>query len=251
MLPLPPPLHCSLEADATRGGQAFFDDVPKTRALFAEAFGRQPFADPIAVMYHALTALSLGEKRAVVAREPDGREYGPAIVRCHKAHGGIDLHFDSSKWREQRTEMAVAQFETQLGAILVLQAPEKLGPTPGDEYSDNVMYNIDGRELGESIALSEEPRTSSTARDFGGVKQAQQAGAQASQLNKVDLGAFDRYCEARGSRRSPLSLDTGDLYVFKSDDVHTVPGFAGDRLRVVLAAFVGFSAAREEMFVWS
>ena len=60
--------------------------------------------------------------------------------------------------------MAVAQFETQLGAILVLQAPEKLGPTPGDEYSDNVMYNIDGRELGESIALSEEPRTSSAAR---------------------------------------------------------------------------------------
>lgn len=188
----------------------FFAHSRQTHALFAKLFGSHP--NPIHVLYDALTKLSR-DKRAVTAHEPDGREYGPAIIRAH--YGGYTYapHFDSVRLREKRDDYAVHDFEHQFAGVLVLQ-----NTSLGDETAQCVLHRclwqpeIDPHLRGRT---------------------------------------FHDYAAEHNIQNVQVVLEPGDLYFFNTRCIHEVPGVAGDLPRIVLATFIGYSNDRDEIFVWS
>jgi SAM-dependent methyltransferase len=79
--------------------EAFLAHSAQTNALFARLFGDGD--NPIRLLYQTLERLSR-DQRVMTAREPDGREYGAAIIRAHYGGYTYKPHFDSVRLREKR-----------------------------------------------------------------------------------------------------------------------------------------------------
>ncbi len=200
--------------------ERFFAEAEATARLFSRLFEGIP--SPVECLYDTITKVSPG-KRAVTAFEPDGRRYGPAIFRCHMPHWGYPPHVDSVRKRTFRTEYQVHRFSCQLGGIILLQPPDKDTSTV-----DSLLFR---KEWDHDTARSE-------GHDFG-------------DLSGFKRDAFYAYVERGGIEKYELRLNEGDLYLFKSENVHEVPAFGGNRPRIVLATFFGYSPEEEEIFVWS
>lgn len=173
------------------------------------------FADrdnPIELIYRSLQRLSRTH-RVVTAHESDGRSYGPAIVRAH--YGGYTYrpHFDSVRLREKRQEYAVCRFDHQFAGVLVLQNATASGRT-----AQGILHHC---------LWNEEVEPHLTA------------------------GQFHDYAREQGIEKVEVRLEPGDLYFFNTRLIHEVPGVNGTLPRIVLATFIGYSADREEIFVWS
>lgn len=168
--------------------------------------------DPIRLLYDSLEALSRN-KKVVAAHEADGRRYGPAIIRAH--YGGYTYrpHFDSVRLREKRDDYAVSQFEHQFAGVLVLQNSTAAGRT-----AQAILHHCLWTE-------EIDPH--------------------------VKAGTFHEYAREQGIEQVEVRLEPGDLYFFNTRNIHEVPGVPGDLPRIVLATFIGYSADREEIFVWS
>ncbi len=188
----------------------FFSHADESRSLFGTLF--RGGENPVDVLYESLTALSTG-KKAVTAYEPDGRRYGPAIIRAH--YGGYEYapHFDSVRLREKRVGFSVYAFEHQFAGVVVLQ---------NTQLDDKVAQTILHRCLWE-------PHVDPHLRN----------------------GTFHEYARTHNIENTEVVLDPGDLYFFNTRGIHEVPGVAGTLPRIVLATFIGYSADRDEMFVWS
>lgn len=188
----------------------FFSHSQETHELFARLF--PPDDDPVQLMYDHLTKLSR-DKRAVTAYEPDGRKYGPAIIRAH--YGGYTYapHFDSVRLREKREDYAVHEFEHQFAGVLVLQ-----NTSLGDQTAQCRLHRYMWQDEVDS---------------------------------PLREGKFHAFAEERGIENVEVVLDPGDLYFFNTRLIHEVPGVAGDLPRIVLATFIGYSSDRDEIFVWS
>ncbi len=171
-----------------------------------------PNEDPVELLYATLTALSRN-KRAVTAYEADGRTYGPAIIRAH--YGGYEYapHFDSVRLREKRVDYAVHEFDHQFAGVLVLQ---------NTQLDDRTAQCVLHRCLWEPDI---DPH-----------------------LRK---GTFHQYAAEHDIDHVQVVLEPGDLYFFNTRAIHEVPGVAGDLPRIVVATFIGYSADRDEIFVWS
>ncbi len=189
---------------------AFFAHAAETRELFGRLFAGLP--SPVQLVYDRLRDLSRGH-RVVTAREPDGREYGPAIIRAH--YGGYTYapHFDSVRLRERREGYAVHAFEHQFAGVLVLRNSERAG-----QAAQCVLH----RCLWQPDV---QPH--------------------------LDAGTFHAFARERGIESVRVDLEPGDLYFFNTRLIHEVPGVDGTEPRVVLASFIGYSPDREEIFVWS
>lgn len=199
---------------------AFFAKAAEANALFATLF--DGLTDPIRVLYDALAAVSPG-KRVVTAREDDGRAFGPAIIRCHLPHWGYPPHVDSVRRRQKFTQYAVHRFPHQLAGLLLLQAPSKQTGA-----RDSTIFNYSWtpqREQADGVTLGD-------------------PGA-------MDAGAFHDLVRRDGIASVDVSLNTGDLYFFNSENVHEVPGFTGHRPRIVLATFFGYDPDGPDIYVWS
>ena len=96
----------------------FFQHVVQSEQLFRGLLA--DMADPIDLLYGYLRQLANG-KQVLTAQEPDGRKYGPAIVRAHYGDFTYAPHFDSVRLREQRSTYEVFRFEHQFAGVLVLQ----------------------------------------------------------------------------------------------------------------------------------
>jgi hypothetical protein len=201
--------------------ELFLEEAEKTHRLFDILF--EDITSPVNCLYDALTRLSPG-KQAVTAYEADGRRYGPAIFRCHMPHWGYPPHVDSVRRRQARTAYDVYRFPHQLAGILMLQAPEKEATSV-----DSIQY---GKEWNHETAKRE-------GRDFG------------DDLGALDREAFHAYVQENHIDRYEVRLNEGDMYFFKSENVHEVPGFTGNRPRIVMATFIGYSPDEDEIFVWS
>lgn len=210
----------------------FFTHSQETHALFGQLFGHrqqgyegrktsskaQPpsdltdRADPVQALYDALQSLA-GPRRVMTAREPDGRTYGPAIVRAH--YGGYTYapHFDSVRLREKRTDYAVHDFAHQFAGVLVLQ-----NACLGDSTAQCTIH----RCLWEPDI---DPH--------------------------LKAGTFHGYAREQGLEKTTVHLEPGDLYFFNTRCIHEVPGLAGATPRIVVATFIGFDEDRDEIFVWS
>lgn len=188
----------------------YFAHSQQTHKLFEHLF--DGFPNPIALIYSSLAALAPG-KRVATAYEPDGRTYGPAILRAHYGGYTYKPHVDSVRYREQRTGYAVHRFEHQFAGVLVLQNTEREGETAqGIIHRQRWSPAIDG-------LLAD--------------------------------GLFHEHAERQGIPSVRICMDPGDLYFFTTLDVHEVPGLAGRKPRIVLATFIGYSSADDEILVWS
>ena len=188
----------------------FFSHSQQTYQLFTSLF--PPDDDPVRLMYDSLAELSR-DKQVVAAREPDGRQYGPAIIRAH--YGGYTYapHFDSVRLREKREDYAVHEFEHQFAGVLVLQNTHL-----GDDTAQCVLHRCLWQE-------EVDPH--------------------------LRAGTFHDYAAQHSISNVQVVLEPGDLYFFNTRCIHEVPGVAGDLPRIVLATFIGFSPDRDEIFVWS
>jgi hypothetical protein len=188
----------------------FFTHAAETHRLFADLFAGLP--DPVRLVYDRLADLAPG-KRVVTAHEPDGRLYGPAIIRAH--YGGYTYrpHFDSVRLREKREGLAVTRFEHQFAGVLVLR---------NSVHSGRAAEGTLHRYLWQPEVQP-----------------------------YLDAGTFHEFARQRELSRAEISLEPGDLYYFNTRLIHEVPGVDGTEPRVVLATFIGYSPGEEEVFVWS
>ncbi len=190
--------------------EAFFAHAAQTHALFARLFADLP--SPLQCLYDRLGDLS-GGRRVQTAHEPDGRRYGPAIIRAH--YGGYTYrpHFDSVRLRERRDGYAVHRFAHQFAGVLVLKNSEREGRT-----AQCILH----RCLWQPEV---QPH--------------------------LDAGTFHDFAAARGIENAPVRLEPGDLYFFNTRLIHEVPGVDGVEPRVVLATFIGYSPDCDDIYVWS
>lgn len=190
--------------------EAFLAHSAQTHQLFDTLFAGHP--NPIQLLYESLQAYSVN-KKVVTAYEPDGRKYGPAIIRAHYGGYTYKPHFDSVRLREKRDNYAVHQFEHQFAGVLVLQNSTANGRT-AQSILHQCLWQPDV-----------EPH--------------------------LKAGTFPEYATDQKIASVEVSLEPGDLYFFNTRAIHEVPGVAGDLPRIVLATFIGFSSDRDEIFVWS
>ena len=189
--------------------EAFLAHSAETRTLFTELF---PQDSPIDTIYDALQQISR-DKRVVTAYEPDGRQYGPAIIRAHYGGYAYAPHFDSVRLRENRQNYAVYHFQHQFAGVLVFQ-----NTTLNDQSAQSVLHHC-----------LWEPHLD----------------------NHLSSGSFHEYAKEKDIDNIEIHLQPGDLYFFNTRSIHEVPGVAGADPRVVMATFIGFSSDEEEIFVWS
>lgn len=190
--------------------ERFFEESAKAHEIFGSLFADHP--DPIDAIYDSLRSLC-PDKNVLTAREPDGREYGPAILRIH--YGGFTYgpHFDSVRNREQRTDYAVYRFERQLAGVLCLQNSTRDGVS-----AQGIVHRQFWNEEIDAV---------------------------------LKAGRFHDYAAEHAVPSVRIELEPGDLYFFNTGMIHEVPGVAGDDPRVVLATFIGYSGGDDEVMVWS
>ncbi len=195
-----------------RGGDKakFLAHAKATELLFNFLF--DGFNNPVDLIYESLTALSPG-KEVMVAREPDGARYGPAIFRVHYETHSYKPHIDHVKYREQRTDYAVYRFEHQFAGVLCVQNADENG-----KGTQAILHRCLWSEEIQPYIAEE---------------------------------TFDRYAADNGIENYQVDLQQGDLYFFNTRCIHEVPPVQGTRARIVLAVFIGYSPDDNEVYVWS
>ena len=195
-----------------KGGdkEGFLRHAVETQQLFTSLF--DGLRDPVQTIYEHLQALAV-DKEVKIAREADGRLYGPAIFRVHYDSHAYRPHIDHVVLREKRFDYAVSRFTHQFAGVLCVQNAAALGP---------------GVQAVLHRCLWTEEVQSSIAED-----------------------RFADYAAAAGFERCRVELEPGDLYFFNTRCVHEVPAVAGDNPRIVLAVFIGYAEDDGEIYVWS
>ena len=188
--------------------EAFLTHAVETKTLFSTLFDGH--LDPVQTMYDALTALGAG-KTVCTAREPDGREYGPAIFRIHYEGHRYKPHIDHVTIREKRFDYDVTRFEHQFAGVLCMQ-------NTGGQSTQSVLHRC---------FWSEEIQP------------------------HIQKDTFYDYAAEHDVQKFQVDLEPGDLYFFNTGLIHEVPALSGDDPRVVLAVFIGYSEDDPEVFVWS
>ena len=190
--------------------EGFLQDAAETHALFNNLF--DGFDDPIRTLYQSLSSLA-GRKEVKVAREPDGRLYGPAIFRIHYEGHAYRPHINHVTLREGLFNYAVARFEHQFAGILCFQ---------------NALA-----EDGSPQALIHRCLWTPEVQPH------------------LEARAFHAYTAENRIENYRIGLQPGDLTFFNSRMIHEVPAVPGPSNRIVLAVFIGYSPECDDIFVWS
>jgi hypothetical protein len=190
--------------------EAFLRHAAETHALYRTLF--DGFGDPVKVIYDALAPLAAG-KAVRTAREPDGREYGPAIFRIHYGGHTYQPHIDHVTLREGRFNYAVSRFPQQFAGVLCLQ-----NATHEGRSTQAILHRcLWTPEVQPHIAA----------------------------------GTFPAYAAEYRIANYRVELEPGDLYFFNTRCIHEVPAVQGADPRIVLATFIGYSPDEAEVGVWS
>jgi hypothetical protein len=188
----------------------FYEHSQGTHDLFASLF--EGYEDPVQTLYGTLQKI-LPDKQVMVAREPDGRLYGPSIFRTYHEGLGHGPHYDSVSKRSKRYNFAVSRFHHQYAGVLCFQNSEQR-----DDSGQGVLYRA---------PMGPELQTHLEQRDF------------------------HDFAEEQGIERATVHLEPGDLYFFYSETIHEVPSVVGSQPRCVLASFIGYSEDDPEVYLWS
>lgn len=163
--------------------ELFFEKADEAHATFERLFAGHP--NPVDTIYQNLQSLC-PDKTVQTAREPDGRIYGPAILRIH--YGGFTYgpHFDSVRHREKRTDYAVYRFDRQLAGVLCVQN-STLGGVSAQGIVHRQFWNEDVDDV-------------------------------------LKAGRFHDYAAENAVPSVRIELEPGDLYFFNTGMIHEVPG---------------------------
>ncbi|HAA75261.1 TPA: hypothetical protein DCE37_09095 [Candidatus Latescibacteria bacterium] len=188
----------------------FYAHAAQTIELYETLF--DGYTHPVDTLYGAI-ARFLPRKDVKIAREPDGRLYGPSIFRTYHEGTGHYPHYDSVSKRSRRYNFAVSRFRHQYAGVMCFQNSESQ-----DDTGEGVLYRA------PMCPDFEEP---------------------------LSERRFREYADENGLERIQVHLEPGDLYFFYSETIHEVPFVVGPKPRVVLASFIGMSEDDPEVFVWS
>lgn len=190
--------------------EAFLKHAEGTHELFKTLF--DGYDNPVDTIYDALKTLATG-KTVMVAREPDGRLYGPAIFRIHYTGHTYKPHIDHVTLREKRFDYAVTRFDHQFAGVLCFQ-----------------NATLEGRS---TQAILHRCLWTPDVQDA------------------IATGTFPEYAARHGIGHCRVELEPGDLYFFNTRCIHEVPAVQGAAPRIVLATFIGYSVDDPEVYVWS
>lgn len=190
--------------------EAFLRHSAETNKLLEGLF--EGLTNPIDALYSGLAKLAT-HKVVKTAVEPDGRQYGKAIIRAHYGGYSYAPHFDSVRRREKRTDYQAFRFEHQFAGVLVLQ--------------NTVLDGISAQCRIHKCFWEPEVQP------------------------YLNNNTFHEYADINQIPNADVVLEPGDLYFFNTGCIHEVPGVAGQDARVVLATFIGYSPDDPEVYVWS
>lgn len=190
--------------------EAFLRHAVGTHELFSTLF--DGFDNPVKVIYDALSALAVG-KQVKVAREPDGRLYGPAIFRIHYGGHTYRPHIDHVTLREKRFQYVVTRFEHQFAGVICFQ-----NDSPDGESTQAILHRC---------------LWTPEIQPY------------------IEAGTFHEYAAEHHIDHYRVELEQGDLYFFNTRCIHEVHAVQGGSPRIVLATFIGYSPDDEEVYVWS
>lgn len=197
---------------ANRGAdkEAFLEHASGTHSLYDTLF--DGYDDPVNLLYGILGSLA-GDKSVMTAREPDGRQYGPAIFRVHYGGHTYQPHIDHVTLREKRFDYDVSRFGHQFAGVLCFQ---------------NAVH--EGRS---TQAILHHCMWTPEVED------------------SIETETFHEYAQRNNVANYTVELEQGDLYFFNTRLIHEVPAVEGDAPRIVLATFIGYSPDDPEVYVWS
>ena len=190
--------------------ESFLEHAAGTHNLYETLF--KGYEDPIKLLYGTLDTLARS-KRVMTAREPDGRQYGPAIFRVHYGGHTYLPHIDHVTLREKRFDYAVTRFSDQFAGVLCFQNATYEGSST-QAILHNCLWNPDVEEY-------------------------------------IVTNTFHEYARRNNISNYTVNLEQGDLYFFNTRLIHEVPAVLGDAPRIVLATFIGYSQEDDEVYVWS
>ena len=212
---VPPGSPTRVDIGTNLGGHGHDPDAFFARSAETNLFFQHLFDgydNPIATIYETLSRLAPG-KTVRTAREPDGRLYGPAIFRVHYESHAYRPHLDHVTLREKRFDFDVTRFGHQFAGVICIQNAVACGPGP-QAILHQCLWT---------------PEVDPYIRDE----------------------TFPEYVAAHDVQNCRVELEEGDLYFFNTRCIHEVPPVPGERPRVVLAVFIGYSDDDDEVFVWS
>ncbi len=218
--PNDPEAAAGITVRGSTSGRAWPTRGPTRRPFWSTRPVRMPctgsclkgYGDPVKLLYGVLDTLA-GEKRVMTAREPDGRQYGPAIFRIHYGGHTYKPHIDHVTLREKRFDYDVTRFGHQFAGVLCFQNALHEGRST-QAILHRCMWTS---EVQESIAAD----------------------------------TFPDYARRNDVSNYTVDLEQGDLYFFNTRLIHEVPAVEGDAPRIVLATFIGYSPDDSEVYVWS
>jgi hypothetical protein len=196
--------------DPAESKEAFLQHSASTHELFSHLF--DGFDNPVDTLYDCLSALAVN-KEVKVAREPDGRLYGPAIFRIHYEGHEYTPHINHVAIDDKLFNFEVSRFTHQFAALICIQNSLHDGDSPHAvihrcTWSPEVQAHLSDRTYHEYAAQT-----------------------------KIE--------------QQQIEVQPGDFYLFNSGCIHQVAAVEGNIPRTVLATLIGYSEDDDEIFVWA
>ena len=196
--------------DPSDNKDAFLQHSARTHELFSHLF--DGFDNPVDTLYDCLSALAVN-KEVKVAREPDGRLYGPAIFRIHYEGHAYSPHINHVAIDDKLFNFEVSRFTHQFAGLICIQNSVHDGDSP-----HAVMHRC-----------TWSPEVQAHLSD----------------------GTYHEYAAQTKIEQQQIEVQPGDFYLFNSGCIHQVAAVEGDIPRTVLATFIGYSEDDDEIFVWA
>ncbi len=205
----------------TRGGQRISDDHVENKEAFLqhsaathELFGHlfDGFDNPVDTLYDSLSSLAV-DKEVKVAREPDGRLYGPAVFRIHYTGHGYAPHINHVRIADKLFNFEISRFSHQFAGLICIQNATDDGRCPHAVIDQCVWSPEVQKHLSNST--------------------------------------YFQYMTENRIPQYQIEVNPGDFYLFNSGCIHQVAHVEGTTPRTVLATFIGYSEDDDEIFVWA
>ena len=196
--------------DDARNKEHFLQHSAGTHELFSHLF--DGFDSPVDALYDALSGLAVN-KEVKVAREPDGRLYGPAIFRIHYAGHEYVPHINHVAVGDKLFNFAVSRFTHQFAGLICIQNSVHEGNSP--------------QAVVHRCVWSPEVQA------------------------HLSNGTYYEYAAENKIEQCQIEVQPGDFYLFNSGCIHQVAAVEGNTHRTVLATFIGYSEDDDEIFVWA
>lgn len=196
--------------DPAENREAFLEHSAETHELFSHLFNG--LDNPVDTLYDCLSSLAV-DKEVKVAREPDGRLYGPAIFRVHYEGHAYAPHINHVAIDDKLFQFDVSRFTHQFAGLICIQNSVHEGDSP-HAVIDRCVWSPEVQE-------------------------------------HLSNGTYHEYAAQHNIEQQQIEVQPGDFYLFNSGCIHQVAAVEGDVPRTVLATFIGYSEDDDEIYVWA